>query len=826
MFNAKRTVTILLIAFLAMSTQAEPWNITRLGGVTTDIFNNVKTLDDIAYCATDFGLVLMDVSDKENPTVLRRIETNGTGRGIEIRDSLLYFCDGSAGLKIYSLSEPTEPIRIGECREASGASRVILRDDYAYVSCGGMAIIDIADPTTPEEEGRIRGECDGIALLDDYAYLGGGQIRIVDIEDPTNPEFLAWSEYPYTGEMSIYNEILCGRLIFYSLENREEPERILRADSYGMTSHQLIDGVLFLPIGIQEMRALTISGYDLTDPTSPERLVSCVINTLYPNDLDFEQDYFYTTHGYLGFTICDFRDWENTEERGTYANYADFHNVVIQDDFAYAHDFFGRLVVISLEDTEQPEEIFEETWDDFQNRCYEMPLVVNEGYLYSYQWFTYDEEDERNIDRRGIYTYSLENPAEPELVSHIDVQEIRDMQISGEFLYSSPHQWGGLIVISLENPASPELIEIYEEEYRGNFKLDIKDNLLITCSEERRGFNGIVIWDKSDPFNIEKIVECDLDESFRDVAIYENYAYLTGPGGSLWIMDLEDLEHPEIIGEIEMLSNFTDLEEKDGVLYASTYYSGIFALTLEDAANPELIGYYDTPAGNSWNLAVSDNLLCLADGSDFGVYDISRVQGLWYLDLSAESHYFDSTFVDSTTDWDLTLSNVSGREREISEILFTDLTFSCLVETPFDIPAESDTTITVTFAPLLDSLYSSTLSIVGGESDLEVALSGRGYLSSSVKENAPVPFEFFLSNAYPNPFNATTVLNYRIPHRARLNLSIFDISGRLVQTLIDGEIEAGQHSLVFRGDRLTSGIYLLEARFATEVETRKLVFVK
>lgn len=260
------------ILFLSSGLDASPsWNITRVGGVTTDWFNNVKTVGDIAYCSTNFGLVLMDVSDKENPEIYSRIETTGKGLGIEIRDTLLYFCDGYAGLKIFSIAEPTEPLLIGECEESAGAWRIVLRENNAFISCGraGMSIVDISDPFQPEQIGRINIECDGIVLLDEYAYMGGGQMKVIGIEDPSNPEFLAWSEHPYSGEMSIRGEILCGLLIFYNLENRLEPELVFRHPTYGGHCHVLIDNYIFIPKASREFRGLNVTCYDIDNPREP-----------------------------------------------------------------------------------------------------------------------------------------------------------------------------------------------------------------------------------------------------------------------------------------------------------------------------------------------------------------------------------------------------------------------------------------------------------------------------------------------------------------------------------------------------------------------------
>ncbi len=823
-----KSTSILFIFFIPILLNAENWNITRAGGITTDWFYDVKVVDEIAFCATKFGLVLMDVSNKENPEVHSRIETDGSGLDIVIRDSILYFCDGIAGLKVYSIAEPTEPLLISECEEAAGAGRIILRDDYAYVSCGrgGMSIVDVSDPFQPEQVGRTDRECDGIAFLEDYAYTGGAAIRIIDIEDPSNPELLNTTDIGFDGELSIVGEVLFGYLYFFNLEDRLEPELIYRHNPIGVACHHLIDNNLFQLGGNREFNYPFISCWDIEDPENIEFLFACEIEIGHINDILYYDDYVYTTHGSEGFTICDFRDWDNTEEVSTYVNYADYHNVAVQGNLAYAFDYFGRFVVISLEDPNQPVEVFEEVWSNFSLQAYEVPIVITDEYVYMYNHLRGEDEDGEDIRRYGLYTYSIEDPETPELVHELIIDsehEPYDLKTDGNFLYGSSFGTG-LVVISLENPEAPELLEIYEG-YRC-VKLDVEGDLVITASKDDDELEGIVIWDKSNPYDIEIIAELNLNDRGRDIAIYGDYVYFTGRGGGMWIISIEDPENPAIVNQPEFPYTGFDMEERDGILYISCWSDGIRILSLEDPENPELIGYYNTP-DYSWSLALSDNFLCLADKSDFGVYDVSRVQGLWFLELSAESHDFDSTAVDSIADWDLTLTNVSSIEREISEIIFNDTTaYFCQIETPFTIPPESDTTLTLFFTPLADSFYFSTLTISSGEKDIDVDLAGRGYLPNSIDLNTSIPIELALESAYPNPFNSSTTIRYQLPRLEQVTIRILDVSGREVTTLINNDIQAGNHQITWNVSNEPTGIYFCRIETESFAKTTKLALIK
>ncbi len=86
--------------------------------------------------------------------------------------------------------------------------------------------------------------------------------------------------------------------------------------------------------------------------------------------------------------------------------------------------------------------------------------------------------------------------------------------------------------------------------------------------------------------------------------------------------------------------------------------------------------------------------------------------------------------------------------------------------------------------------------------------------------------QFALFPAYPNPFNPTTVISYSLPHASEVHLTVFDIQGRLVETLIAERQEAGLHTVQFDGSGLTSGIYFCHIQAGSFRETQRMVLLK
>ncbi|MBU0518757.1 SBBP repeat-containing protein [bacterium] len=78
----------------------------------------------------------------------------------------------------------------------------------------------------------------------------------------------------------------------------------------------------------------------------------------------------------------------------------------------------------------------------------------------------------------------------------------------------------------------------------------------------------------------------------------------------------------------------------------------------------------------------------------------------------------------------------------------------------------------------------------------------------------------------PNPFNPVTMLSYDLPEAAEINLSVYDVSGRLVAELVDGWRNAGSHEVTFDASNLASGIYLYRLDAGEFSATGKMVLMK
>jgi len=89
----------------------------------------------------------------------------------------------------------------------------------------------------------------------------------------------------------------------------------------------------------------------------------------------------------------------------------------------------------------------------------------------------------------------------------------------------------------------------------------------------------------------------------------------------------------------------------------------------------------------------------------------------------------------------------------------------------------------------------------------QIDFDGTSEFSDVVEIEVLVPDVFALEQNYPNPFNPSTKINFSLAVDSRVTLTVFDILGQEVVTLINGNLSAGSHDINFKAVNLNSGVY-------------------
>jgi hypothetical protein len=89
-----------------------------------------------------------------------------------------------------------------------------------------------------------------------------------------------------------------------------------------------------------------------------------------------------------------------------------------------------------------------------------------------------------------------------------------------------------------------------------------------------------------------------------------------------------------------------------------------------------------------------------------------------------------------------------------------------------------------------------------------------------------LPLEYALYQNYPNPFNPSTTVRYDLPRATFVTLSIFDVLGRQISTIVEGEKPAGTYQVNVYVPNLPSGVYFYRIQARDYVKTKKFVLLK
>jgi len=89
-----------------------------------------------------------------------------------------------------------------------------------------------------------------------------------------------------------------------------------------------------------------------------------------------------------------------------------------------------------------------------------------------------------------------------------------------------------------------------------------------------------------------------------------------------------------------------------------------------------------------------------------------------------------------------------------------------------------------------------------------------------------IPREYYLAGSYPNPFNSAARIEFGMPEAGRVSLKIFDLQGRLVESLWNGVKPAGRHSVIWQGENRAAGLYIIRMEAGDFSSVRKTALVK
>lgn len=171
---------------------------------------DVKVSGDQLFIARgSMGLDIVDVSDKANPTLIVNYQTSGPATELAFDNGLLFVANGAGGLEIIDVSEPDTPLSVSVLGNLGTAIGVDAQNDRAVViNSSALMIIDISDPSSPMRLGSINiGNLRAVVMNGDYAYVACYTCgyKVINISDPMSPQIVGGDARFYPTDIELTN---------------------------------------------------------------------------------------------------------------------------------------------------------------------------------------------------------------------------------------------------------------------------------------------------------------------------------------------------------------------------------------------------------------------------------------------------------------------------------------------------------------------------------------------------------------------------------------------------------------------------------------------
>jgi hypothetical protein len=688
--------------------------------------------------------------------------------------------------------------------------------------------------------GDFNGEAGGIDIVGSYAYVCNQQvlgvgIEIFDISDPYH--LVSVGSTPYPGEKR---------------DIAVEDDRAYVVSAAGLEV-----------INVQDPKDPFVVG-SVGTPGSPRRVA-------------VSGDYAYVADWDSGLVVVDVSVDSLPAVVGSIAFTNRVDDVAIQGDYAYLSNF-SNLQIVDISNPAAPSLVGTLTISG----GYAVSVGVSGSYAYLGRVST----------NRGFYVADVSNPYAPVLVGDIQGMNVYEFVVDGPLAYLCS---GDFRIIDVSNPSAPqELVRVptggddvaisggyaflgggnvvipdvqvvdlgvHETptpvgEYTGlslvlridvegglayalgtiggnNWELhsldmsmpsspQVLDSLTIENGTFDRGMDidggtvvfvmGDDLWivDASTPSAMSVVSATPLDCCASDIKVEGSHVYITRSDG-LRVFDISSPLTPAEVGSITLYGTGS-LDVVGSLVYLANDANGIQVVDVSTPSSPTprgaLSGYYFQ------FVTVRDNYAYAAGYYNFAVVDISDPDAPTVVasrGLPGDAH------------------GISEGDGVVSVGLHTAQVQLFDVSSPSSPIAIGNTGGVYPSYGLEVDAYEGVIVVAAGEAGVEV-FPGQCLQASSAGNAAPSSPDASLS-VWPNPFNPAATIRLEIPRESRVTLRIYDVSGRLVRTLVEGRRDARVHEVTWDGTddsgrRVTSGVYFCRLTAGTSVQVRKAVLLK
>jgi hypothetical protein len=401
------------------------------------------------------GLQIVDLSDPSNPLKVGECQTPGEGKDIAVFGNYAYVADGTARVQVVDISNPQSPAVIGGVNIPDCASGIKVRGQFAFVAHGsaGLYILDLSNPSSPYVIGLFDtpGWTRDVELKDNYAYLADGpNVLVVDVANPSQPvlvDSLPAPEGKYIAELAIDSNFLyafMGNLgdwpaVLVSIQTINISNPTIPV--WGASVGSFVDGRSI----IAGNRQLLISDhedglhiYSLTEPAVP--IFAGRTGLRAPmQDIALKGNYAFVAAGTGGLRVIDITAPDNPVPAGVYRTPLAANAVTIAGDYAFVSDSFS-LQIVGISNPLAPTYVGSFVTGPTCKRVF---ISGTHAFVAS--------------GEAGLHILDISTPSSPKLVStYVSLSPVEAVVIVDTFAYIAT--WQFLDMVNVSDPTNPYVI--------------------------------------------------------------------------------------------------------------------------------------------------------------------------------------------------------------------------------------------------------------------------------------------------------------------------------------------------------------------------------
>ena len=655
---------------------------------------------------------------------------------------------------------------------------IAVENDIAYCAFdNGLEIIDFSFPEIPMEIGHIYlpGQTIRVKVAGHYAYVASVTegLQIIDIANPAEPELIyTITETDNIDDIEIANDLLyiCDGskgLSIYHVLNPYDPALVFNERFMGRDIS--IEGSLLFLGGFN----IGFQIFSLDDPQSPELLATV--------DLDYnavgitvQGNYAYVSTHYELFVY----DISDPEEPVFCSHFSTLiWNVAIAGQIGCIAGMTRELKIIDISNPYQIEEL-----GDFpvEGYCEVVTINGNKAYIGN-NW-------------ENLQAVDLTVPSQPVGLGLVEMHGRNSaFKVAGDYLYT-----GQFDIIDITNRENPEVVASLDIPVDFTELDSYGDYALLGGTE---GILYIIdVSNAAEPFIV---TTYDAGSRINDIKVNGTYAYIAANDSGMQILDISDPENPSYVTTFAITDAYlSEISIQANYAYLAYQSAGLAIADISDPANPQFISNL-VLSNNSSQVYVRDNLAYMAGGNVFYIVDISDLlnpelisswgaQGSAY-DIYGDGHY---AYMANGDVWIIDISDLPNCY-EVGKYITPGWASQIYFDSGYIYIADRSSVMIFRFNPTdIDDDFSE------------------------------LPSGFALGQNYPNPFNACTEIQFDLKSAADVQLTVYDILGRYIESLMNSYRPAGSYNIIWDAADLPSGVYFYKLQAGNFSESRKCLLLK